>query len=198
MPELERLHLEAPPPHPSAQAPVPPALDLLVVRTLSKDPAQRPQSAREFLSELAALVAPPKSAAQRSEGRGLGVYLEVHLRPGAAEDDEALAALGTLLDLAEAELRRAGLAIYLATGSALLAVAPLGDVLHANELRGAARGAVGRIDEAGALHAQRIGLRARIREDDAALEEIGGRAQVKGGPLVQVGSWPSDPAEMVR
>ncbi len=48
--EMCRLHLEAMPPYPSVRrgAPLPPDLEALIMRTLSKDPAARPQSAAEL------------------------------------------------------------------------------------------------------------------------------------------------------
>ncbi len=191
--ELERLHLEAPPPHASARAPVLPALDKLIVETMAKDPADRPQSAREFIARLAAIVEPPAPGAARTAGRGVGVYVEVQLRAGAAEDDEALIALGSLLDLAEAELRDAGLSLYLSTGSALLGVAAFpAHVAAAESLRAAAREAAGHIRAAAAELGQgKVTVQARVHEDVADLESENGVLRVKGGPLAQVGSWPA-------
>jgi len=189
--DLERLHLESPPPRPSLRAPVAPALDRLVVMTLSKEPANRPQSAREFLAALAAIVMPARPGVARSAGRAIGVYLEVQLRAGAAEDDEALAALGMLLDTAEVELQSAGLSLYLATGSALLAVAALDeDDLRTNDLRAALRDAVGRIETAAREMGASLNIRARIHEDEAQLEPSESGMRVKGGAIAQVGSWP--------
>ena len=46
------------PDHPSVHVPLPPALDALIMRCLAKDPADRPQSARELGEELAQIVVP--------------------------------------------------------------------------------------------------------------------------------------------
>ena len=50
-------HVQAPPPPPSSRTdrPIPPGLENLVLSCLAKDPAQRPQSARELSSRLAQL-----------------------------------------------------------------------------------------------------------------------------------------------
>ncbi|MBI5543621.1 MAG: protein kinase [Deltaproteobacteria bacterium] len=55
--ELLRLHLDAPPPSPSscAKLPIPPALDLLVLRSLSKKPERRVESALEMMRALETL-----------------------------------------------------------------------------------------------------------------------------------------------
>ena len=50
--EVERLHLEAPPPRPSRLAPVGAAIDALVARAMAKDRAARPEGALAFLAEL--------------------------------------------------------------------------------------------------------------------------------------------------
>ena len=191
--ELERLHLEAPAPRPSALAPVAPALDLLVLRCLEKDPADRPPSAKAFHEQLRAAVQPAAPAPRDpSAGRALAVYVEVHLAPGAAEDDAALEALGALLDAAEQELTAAGLFLYLATGSALLGTAALElDEDAAAAQRDRARAAAVLIETHGIAADARLGLRVRVHEDRAELERKPGGPEVTGGPIVQVGSWPA-------
>jgi serine/threonine-protein kinase len=46
------------PERPSVHVPLPPALDALIMRCLAKDPADRPQSARELGDELARIIVP--------------------------------------------------------------------------------------------------------------------------------------------
>ena len=50
--ELERLHLEAPPPRPSESAPVSRAMDVLVAAAMAKSPSGRPPGALAFLAAL--------------------------------------------------------------------------------------------------------------------------------------------------
>ncbi len=190
--ELERLHLEEPPPRPSWLAPVPPALDQLVLQAMEKDPSRRPPSARAFYEQLQAAVQPVAAAPREAqEGRALAVYVEVHLAPGAAEDDAALEALGCLLDSAEQELTAAGLQLYLATGSALLGCAPLESDPEAALAQGErARAAAVLIETHGAASDKRLGLRVRVHEARADIEETAAGPMVAGGPVVQVGNWP--------
>ena len=55
--EMLQQHVAAPPPPLAAARPdLPPALGAILERTLAKDPAQRPQSARELTNELLALL----------------------------------------------------------------------------------------------------------------------------------------------
>ena len=77
--EVERMHLDAPPPRPSAVVPTVDAIDALVAAAMAKDPAQRPASAQAFADALAACVAPPvirhrgfRRRATASRGAGAG------------------------------------------------------------------------------------------------------------------------------
>lgn len=49
-------HVQEPPPRPSELAPVPPRLEALILACLEKDPARRPESARQVADELAAIA----------------------------------------------------------------------------------------------------------------------------------------------
>lgn len=51
--EVERMHLETPPPRASAFAPVPAAIDAAIARAMAKRPDDRPPTARALLDELA-------------------------------------------------------------------------------------------------------------------------------------------------
>jgi serine/threonine-protein kinase len=48
--ELEKLHVEAPPPRPSAYAPVAPHVEAAILKALEKEPARRHASATAFLA----------------------------------------------------------------------------------------------------------------------------------------------------
>jgi len=183
--EMERLHVEAPPPRPSAMAPVSPELDAVVLRCLEKDAERRYPDVRAFLEALRAAVkgAPAQAAAGR---RGVAVYVEVCIT---GEEDEALlASLVPLLDETELALRQAGFSLYLQTGSALLGVKPLSDdPAAAREERRAAL-EVGRkllepLKEPGAD--PRLKLSVQVHADAAHVRD----GEVSGGPLVDIESW---------
>jgi len=114
--EIERLHLEAPPPRPSQLAPVSPAFDLVTSRCLAKRPEDRYPSADALA---AALRAAAGTAGPEARRRASAIYLAF---AAAAEEDGVLASQADALLAAEAVLRECGFATPLATASALLAL----------------------------------------------------------------------------
>src|SRR3989440_8881466 len=120
--EMERLHVEAPPPRPSAMAPVSPDVDAIVLRCMEKDATRRFPDVSAFVDALRAAVKGARAAAAQGK-RGVAIYVEVRI--SGEQDDALLAHLVPLLDETELALRQAGYALYLQTGSALLGVKPL-------------------------------------------------------------------------
>jgi serine/threonine-protein kinase len=127
--EVERMHLEAPPPRPSASAPVPPAVDAVVLRCLEKEAERRFQDVASFRAALREAVFPSAgeqvSATGRSE-RAFALHAEVVLAEG-AEDDASYAAVAEVLDTLEQDLRAAGFVLAVQTGMALLGVRLIDD-----------------------------------------------------------------------
>ncbi|HEX8437962.1 serine/threonine-protein kinase, partial [Archangium sp.] len=124
--EVERMHLEAPPPRPSAKASVPPAVDAVVLRCLEKEAERRYPDVAAFRAALQEAVA-PSSTERGAAGRGMrafALHTEVVLEEG-AEDDAAYAAVAEVLDGLEQDLRGAGFVLAVQTGMALLGVRPL-------------------------------------------------------------------------
>jgi serine/threonine-protein kinase len=122
---LAQQHLEDPPPRPSLRAPLPPALDAVVLRCLEKQPERRFDSARELLAALRAAV--PGASRRRDSTpfavrRGLAVYVEVRAAEQDEADEELSEDIGAILDLAEDTLRTGGFLIASATGSDVLGV----------------------------------------------------------------------------
>jgi serine/threonine-protein kinase len=117
--EMERLHLEVPPPRPSSLAPVSPELDAVVLRCLEKAPERRYATAGAFLEALRAAVAPSTAAGPERAATGAAFYVEVAL---GADDDLLLAHMADVLDGLERELANAGFRLHVQTGAALLAV----------------------------------------------------------------------------
>jgi eukaryotic-like serine/threonine-protein kinase len=78
-------HAQTPPTPPSARTelPIPPALDDLVLSCLAKDPAKRPQSARELSLRLAGVEG--ASAWTQDRARDWWVTHQPALPPGASQ-----------------------------------------------------------------------------------------------------------------
>jgi len=114
--EIERLHLEAPPPRVSLSAPVSPAFDGVVARCLAKSPGDRYASADALA---AALRAAAGAAGPETERRASAIHV-AFVAP--AEDDDALARQAEALEAGEEVLRESGFSTPLVTASSLLAV----------------------------------------------------------------------------
>jgi eukaryotic-like serine/threonine-protein kinase len=120
MTDIERQHLEAPAPRPSQAAPVPPALDTVVLRSMEKSADRRFQSVKAFIEALRDAVG-TKSAEPELTARAAAVYVEIRIADGAdAESDEVLDDTSAILDATEQGFRGAGLLLPLQTGSAII------------------------------------------------------------------------------
>ncbi len=183
--EMERLHVEAPPPRPSALAPVSPEIDSIVLRCMEKDATRRFPDVTAFAEALRAAVKGGHAAGAGGK-RGVAVYVEVRI---SGEQDEALLAhLVPLLDETELALRQSGYALYLQTGSALLGVKPLPeDAAAALGERKAAVDLARRILEP--LQApgadRRLKLAVQVHADAAQMRG----SEITGGPLVDIEAW---------
>jgi hypothetical protein len=189
--EMERLHLEAPPPRPSASAPVSAEIDAVVLRCLEKRPARRFFDAQSFLEALRAAV----NGSQTAGAEGQGVAINVEIRIGGEEDEALLTSLVQLLDDTELQLRQAGYSLYLQTGSAILGVKPLpADEAEAEEARKEALELARKlVAPLGASDADpRLKLVVQVHAGAAQVRD----GEVTGGPLVDIESWlqPGDAA----
>jgi serine/threonine-protein kinase len=119
MTDIERQHLEAPPPRPSQAAAVPPALDAIVLRSMEKIADRRFPSAKAFLDSLREAVG-TKTAEPEVAARAAVVYVEIRMDGVDAESDEVLDDTSAILDAAEHAFRGAGLSLPLQTGSTLI------------------------------------------------------------------------------
>lgn len=191
--ELEQLHLEAPPPRPSASAPVSPAVDAVVLRCMEKEAERRFPSTLAFLAALReAVVAPSAELPTGHLRQALAVHAEVELAEPSQDDEAVHAALAELLDTLEQQLRAAGLVLVLQTGPALLGIRlldasgtlppeqlqPLRQALsHLRREPEARRAAMG-MHLLLCVHAGLV----VVRGEGAALE-------VLGGPLTELATW---------
>ncbi|MFY2562467.1 serine/threonine-protein kinase [Corallococcus terminator] len=191
--ELERLHLEAPAPRPSAIAPVSPAVDAVVLRCLEKDAGRRFTSVGAFLAALADAAEEPVQPAHRSR-LALAVHAEV-LLPSAAQDDDAMyAVLADVLDGLEQGLRGGGFLLALQSGTTLLAVRPLENGAPTPErtayLREAER-SLRILQQAAQKLADPVDATVHLCLHLGQAETRGdtGESEVVGGPVTDVGAW---------
>ncbi|HEY7371810.1 MAG TPA: serine/threonine-protein kinase [Polyangia bacterium] len=196
MTDIERQHLEAPVPRPSQAAPVPPALDAVVLRCMEKTAERRFQTVKAFLEALRA-AAGGKAAEPETTARGAAVLVEIRIADGVdAESDEVLDDTSTILDAAEQTLRGAGLTLPLQTGSA---------IIGARVLSADAAGAAGERDAMVALAnglAEELAARPSAHADvhvnivvhvapavvKTSAEAAGGK-EVVGGLLLSTNEW---------
>jgi serine/threonine-protein kinase len=196
MTEIERQHLEAPPPRPSQAAPVAPALDAIVLRCMEKTADRRFQTVKAFVEALREVVG-SKKVEPEVTARGAAIFVEIRIADGAdAESDELLDDTSAILDATEHSLRGAGMTLPLQTGSAIIGARVLSDD---------ARKAAGERDATVALAnglAQELGARASAHSDvhvnivvhvaravvKESAEAPGGK-EVVGGELLSTSDW---------
>jgi serine/threonine-protein kinase len=191
--ELERLHLEAPPPRASATAPVSLSVDAVVLRCLEKEAERRFPDTRSFLAALREAVASPGTRHPEGTTReALAVHAEVELADEGHDEEVVHAALAEVLDCLEQGLRAEGFSLALQTGTALLGV----QLLESEEPMPP--------DEAQRLHESLRELRRGTESLASAVDahvhlcihvgpvEVRGEStslEVLGGPVTELASW---------
>ncbi len=199
----QHLHVHARRPRPSERAPLPAAVDEVVMRAMAIKPERRYRSAEELRLAFEHAVEEPSThaaPAPTSIGRGLAVLIDVFVADGALDPPEAnaLADLEAVLPLAAAELAAAGFQLVMESGnSALYAMLLPGDAREERQARGAAVGAV--VELRRALD-RRQGADARIAVTialhvDGVISAAGGRIQ--GGELLRLAWAPEQPHQGV-
>ena len=197
MADIERQHLEAPPPRPSHIAPLSPALDAVVLRSMEKIADRRFATARAFFEALREAVGTTKAAVPEVTAQAAAIYVEVRMSEEADNDsDELLDDSSAVLDAAEQTFRDAGLVLALQTGSALIAARILSD-----EATEAALQRAGVLDIASRLAEQlaerptahpEVHVNVCFHVDRAAVRDAadapGGR-EIIGGDIVSIGTW---------
>jgi serine/threonine-protein kinase len=128
---LAQQHLEDPVPRPSQRIPLPPALDVIVLRCMEKQPERRYASVQEFLAALKRAVsgsARKRDSAPHDLVQGIALYVEIRISSERDELDDALGDdVGGVLDTVEDALRMNGFILASSTGSDVLGVLPLSD-----------------------------------------------------------------------
>jgi eukaryotic-like serine/threonine-protein kinase len=206
MTEIERQHMEAPVPRPSQAAPVPPALDGIVLRCMEKTADRRFQTVKAFIEALRGVVG-NKAPEAEVTAKGAAIFVEIKISDGAdAESDELLDDASAILDTAEQTLRAAGMALPLQTGSAIMGALVLSDdAAKAAKERAATVGLaeilaqelIGRPTATSDLHVNivvHVGQAVVKVSADAA-----GGKEVVGGELMSTADWaPADRVDGVH
>ncbi|WP_437911895.1 serine/threonine-protein kinase [Sorangium sp. So ce302] len=194
-PVLRQLHLFASPPRPSAQARVSPSLDDVVLRALSKDPAERQPSAGQLLTELREAAAAPRAAggaAAAPRRSAIGIHVEVQADPGALDEPtpELLDDFESVLPFALSELTKAGFSTAVETGTTALVTAdrpldPARDEAARRDALGAALSLKRRLEaRAGRDRRVHVRLCAHVGELQAS-----GDGTLTGGDLLELSGW---------
>jgi serine/threonine-protein kinase len=191
--EIERMHLETPPPPPSQRRPMSPALDAVVLRAMDKRPDHRFESVASFQAALRLAVdAPTATPAEPRVSQAIGIYVELRVPDHHGELDQAmLSDLAAMLDLSALVLEDAGFTLALQTGVAILGThtsspAALGETL-AHGLRVA-----GRLFDSLTQRPDpddRIRFNVCLHVDRVSMQVAPDGKAVLAGPLVQIGTW---------
>jgi len=187
--EVERMHLEAPPPRPSSSAPVPPAVDAVVLRCLEKEADRRYADVATFRAALREAVSPTPTelmtAGERSV-RAFAFHAEVELADG-TEDDAAYATVSEVLDTLEQELRAAGFVLAVQTGMALLGVRLLDEGADPHQLLETAR----ELHQRARAHAtgSPVSVNACVHVGQVDARRGPDGIEVTGGPLADIAGW---------
>jgi eukaryotic-like serine/threonine-protein kinase len=119
--EVEQQHLHAPPPRPGEHAPVPAALDAVVLRCLRKAREERHPDVDALLEDLRGAVQGGNAPVEAP--LAVGLYVEARL--AGAPEAAAMEELDAGLERASTLAREAGLEVRVMGGACLLAVASL-------------------------------------------------------------------------
>lgn len=192
--EVERMHLETPPPPPSQRQPVPPAVDAVVLRALEKHPDRRFESVAAFQAALRqAIDAPAATALTEPEvAQAIGLYAELRVSDQLDELDAALLLdLASMMDTAALVLADAGYTLALQTGGAILGARTATPDALAEALAQGLRVA-GRLYDSLAHRPDpdyRIRFNVCLHIDRVILKVAPDGKSLLSGPLLQIGAW---------
>jgi serine/threonine-protein kinase len=198
MTDIERQHLEAPPPRPSQAAAIPPAIDAVTLRCMEKTKDRRFPSAKAFVDALRDALGIKKAGQAGDEAaRGAAIYLEIRIASNAdAESDEVLDDTSMILDTAEQAFRGAGLTLPLQTGSALigarvLSADPKESTDQREQVKALAQTLADDLAGRSTLHAG-VHVNISMHVDKAAIKdsaEAPGGKEIVGGDLLTIAAW---------
>jgi hypothetical protein len=196
MTDIERQHLEAPPPRPSQAASIPLVIDTITLRCMEKSADRRFPSAKAFIDALREAVGVKKAGGDES-ARSAAIYVEIRIAGDAdPEADDVLDDTSMILDTAEHAFRGAGLVLPLQTGSALIGARVLsGDSKEATSQRANLRTLASTLaDELAGRSTAHAGVHVNIsmHVDKAVIKdsaEAPGGKEIVGGDILSVADW---------
>jgi serine/threonine-protein kinase len=196
MTDIERLHLEAPPPRPSQHAAVPPAIDAITLRCMEKTKDRRFPNVTAVIEALRDAIGIKKPGGDES-ARAAAIYVEIRIAEDAdAESDEVLDDTSLILDTAEQAFRGAGLVLPLQTGSALIGARvlpadPKESTAERNRLTTLAQSLADELAGRATAHAG-VHVNISMHVDKAAVKdsaEAPGGKEIIGGDLLSIADW---------
>jgi serine/threonine-protein kinase len=186
--QVAMMHLNTPPPRPSAFAPVSAALDAVVLRCLEKLPERRFQSVASLLTALHAAVAEGQASVVQTLEPSQGIYLELSWDEG---DDEAFEDLTNALELTEQELTLRGFQIGLRSANGVLGVRALSEAepeLARLQNEAEAR-EIGEVIACRPAAHPSVQVRVSAHLDGVLYRSSPEGLEVAGGPLLKIRSW---------
>jgi serine/threonine-protein kinase len=202
--ELQRRHLHTTAPLPSTLAPVPPAIDDVVARALSKKPDDRHATALEFAEDLRRALAPKRTPAPLPSSaksvRAVAVAVEARLgEDGQNEpDDKTLDLVASGLDCADRMLREAGFQLAGRTGWSALGGIPLPEGDAERGLRKNALALAINLQETLRVMAggnRKVYFTVCVHVDRATVKPTAHADEIVGGPLLRF-AFPAGGAAM--
>jgi len=193
MTDIERQHLESPPPRASQFAPVSTALDAVVLKAMEKQPDRRYPTVKAFFEALQQAVGVGRADGQSGvEGDALGLYVEVRVTDDeVADNDEVLDDVSAVLDTVEQHLRLDGWIVALQTSNAILGVKPLESASVERREHGIEFGETLAAEIKARESAQpAVHVNVALHVDRAIIRSPGEEnAEVLGGDLVAISRW---------
>jgi serine/threonine-protein kinase len=193
---MQQMHLTARPPRLSTRAPVPPALDSVISRAMSKHSADRYTGADALFHAVRdAACAPPRRRRTPTTAQSMpviGVHVEITAATSDPDDlddfDDALILdIESVLDVTRARMRHHGFLVALQSGTTLMLVKPVPGGAGSTEARAAVAAAVSLADELEDRDTwdDRIHVNVCLHADRATIAGT----RVIGGAITQVARW---------